>query len=346
MLKKGLIIFMMLAAIFLGGCKEEDAINSALDYISMSPQDWETILDKLVIKLDGLGTSLAKTLANEVRGVIEDTKVMAHQEVLCSVDFVGARAGVLIEEIRYNKWPKKYPKPEFKPWICGTLPVGGITNENKNDMITYSGYFLSPMRHPAGFQVYILNGTKKVKQNIPYSVDGDYTIYVYPDWEWDKLDIDYREPTNIVIEWTGGKSELPVTMYTPNGVVPFWLMYNGYDHFYTPSEAERDITGRLYGYSLVGNMGYVCTTQFPGTVPLYRYYGEGHHFYTINTYEAGGYGYEGVSCYVFPTPKTGTVPMYRWFYPDDTWWRFLTISTETIPDWGYEGIVFYVYPNK
>jgi len=102
------------------------------------------------------------------------------------------------------------------------------------------------------------------------------------------------------------------------GLVPvyrYWLEGSA-DHFYTANGAEIGVTQEgasgKFGYKCEGVLGYVSTTQFPGTVPVYRYYHDANHdhFYTHNVGEIGvaqegatgnhGYRCEGVLGYAYP----------------------------------------------
>ncbi len=91
------------------------------------------------------------------------------------------------------------------------------------------------------------------------------------------------------------------------------------DHFYTTNVNEIGTTtfGMLgkYGYVYQWVAGYCFPTQFPGTIPLHRYYKGGScndHLYTTKASEIGTdvvgvvgkdeYRYEGVACYIEPTP--------------------------------------------
>ena len=57
-----------------------------------------------------------------------------------------------------------------------------------------------------------------------------------------------------------------------------------------------------YGYASEGVAGYCFSNQKAGTIPLYRHYGNGDHFYTTTAGSMGHYGYksEGIACYVVP----------------------------------------------
>ena len=79
------------------------------------------------------------------------------------------------------------------------------------------------------------------------------------------------------------------------------------DHFYTPSETERD-NAINDGYTYEGVAAYVFLENVSGTVPLYRMYNPttNDHFCTTNAVEkenviiAVGYGDEGIAAYVNP----------------------------------------------
>jgi hypothetical protein len=76
-----------------------------------------------------------------------------------------------------------------------------------------------------------------------------------------------------------------------------------HDHFLSTVANCEGATGQ-------GVLGYVATTQVPGTLPLYRLYreGTGNTFYTLDTAEADNavaqyfYARQGVTGYVYLTP--------------------------------------------
>jgi Neuraminidase-like domain/Repeat of unknown function (DUF5648)/Salmonella virulence plasmid 28.1kDa A protein len=102
----------------------------------------------------------------------------------------------------------------------------------------------------------------------------------------------------------------------------FYRLFNGTDHFYTTSAAERDsaVDG---GYLLEGVEGHPFDDLAPGTVPLFRlvHPQTGDHFYTANEPEVSsaiqvsGYRGEGIACWVAPDKIDGTMPLYRLFRP-------------------------------
>jgi peptidoglycan hydrolase-like amidase len=110
-------------------------------------------------------------------------------------------------------------------------------------------------------------------------------------------------------------------------------------------------------YAIEGVAFYAYTSQFEGTVPVYRSLcsQSGNHLFTTSSSEKNttGYSYEGIAFYAYPNQVDGTVPVYR-FYSSSTNDHFYTTSEaeknalQNNPQWGYasEGPVFYVYPNK
>jgi len=101
------------------------------------------------------------------------------------------------------------------------------------------------------------------------------------------------------------------------GLVPLHRYYHGehHDHFYTadPNEIGTTTPGHSghHGYKYESIAGYVSTTPFHGSVPIYRYFGGKHdHFYTSNAGEIGtttpgqtgnhGYKFESIAGYAYP----------------------------------------------
>jgi len=114
------------------------------------------------------------------------------------------------------------------------------------------------------------------------------------------------------------------------GLVPVYRYYKDdfHDHFYTANAAEIGTThtGQAgnHGYKCEGVLGYVSPVEFPGSVPIYRYWHESSHdhFYTPNAQEigtthngqAGNHGYkcEGVLGYAYPA-QHNVKPVYRYW---------------------------------
>jgi len=102
------------------------------------------------------------------------------------------------------------------------------------------------------------------------------------------------------------------------GLVPVYRYWHAewHNHFYTANGAE--IGGinpgqpANYGYAYEGILGYINAHEFPGSVPIYRYYHEQNrdHFYTTKAEEIGttnvgqvgnhGYKFEAILGYGYP----------------------------------------------
>ncbi|MFZ2976084.1 MAG: SpoIID/LytB domain-containing protein [Candidatus Moraniibacteriota bacterium] len=134
--------------------------------------------------------------------------------------------------------------------------------------------------------------------------------------------------------YTASESEKNKLTLSP--VYRFYAPSTG-DHFYTASENEKSIVTNTSqsGYLPEGIAFYAYTTQFNGTVPVYRFYASstGDHFYTtseserdsLNNNPQWGYTAEGIEFYAYTTQADGTVPVYR-FYAPSTGDHFYTAS--------------------
>ena len=113
-------------------------------------------------------------------------------------------------------------------------------------------------------------------------------------------------------------------------MLPFYRYYRSetHDHFYTTISEEigTTVSGVIgkHGYKSEGLMGYLLTSQEPGTVVLYRYYNSqaSDHFYTTNENEIGtitpgqtkkGYTSEGVAGYCYSTHVYSSVSLYQYW---------------------------------
>ena len=117
------------------------------------------------------------------------------------------------------------------------------------------------------------------------------------------------------------------------------------DHFYC-----LDPRGELApqsGYEREGTACNLFPDQAPGTVPLFRWFGNGDHFYTTDPAgelaPVSGYVPEGITGYLYPQQLPGTIPLFRWWGNGD---HFYTTDPqgELAPQSGYslEGIVGFV----
>ncbi|WP_441902957.1 hypothetical protein [Pedobacter psychrotolerans] len=59
--------------------------------------------------------------------------------------------------------------------------------------------------------------------------------------------------------------------------------------------------GSYPGYHLEGVEGYIYKSEFPGTVPLYRYYNWTEHYYTTVSGSYPGYHSEEIEGYLYKT---------------------------------------------
>ncbi len=142
---------------------------------------------------------------------------------------------------------------------------------------------------------------------------------------------------------------------------------NNRAHFYTNSEAEKNLVGTTYPieeWKCEGVAWQAFNNQNEGRLPVYRFWSDLHraHFYTISeqekkhvekTYQPAEWRYEGVAYYAFPQAFAGTQPIHR-FYSKVNQKHFYTISEAekdliiqgAYPEsgWEYEGVAWYTVP--
>jgi len=139
------------------------------------------------------------------------------------------------------------------------------------------------------------------------------------------------------------------------------------DHFYTTNANEIGTTtpGHTgnHNYKCEGVIGYISPHEFPGSVPVHRYYHEHHHdhFYTCNAGEIGttsvgqtgnhGFKYEGVLGFAYPA-EHHVHAVYRYFHEQHHDHHYTTNQAEigtvvsgAVGNHGYksEGIGFYIF---
>jgi len=104
--------------------------------------------------------------------------------------------------------------------------------------------------------------------------------------------------------------------------------------------------GTTFGYNYKGIIGYIYTSQIPGTVPLYMLYNShaGDHFYTISPNGAnpiGDWQPKKIIGYVYSeSGQTDRLPLYRWYKskpnkPKKTDHFYTTTSNEPTSGSGY-----------
>jgi len=153
---------------------------------------------------------------------------------------------------------------------------------------------------------------------------------------------------------------------TAHDTVPlyrFWSKKNQ-GHFYTASEAEKDLVINKYDDNVWHYEG-VANTVFAQhascTVPVYRFWSKKNqgHFYTaseaeknlvISKYDDYVWKYEGIAYYAYPTQQPNSTPVYRFwskknqhhFYTASEAEKDLVINKYDDYVWHYEGVAWYV----
>ncbi|UVO99225.1 hypothetical protein NXV86_04185 [Bacteroides sp. BFG-257] len=87
--------------------------------------------------------------------------------------------------------------------------------------------------------------------------------------------------------------------------------------------------------------------QQNGSVPLNRYWGDGEHYYTLDstpTLLNGKYKLEGVVGYIYRNQVPGTVPLYVYWGNGEHHYDLQYAPKLWYGQYKYEGITGYVYP--
>jgi hypothetical protein len=167
-------------------------------------------------------------------------------------------------------------------------------------------------------------------------------------------------------------SSFSVFTHPHHGLVPVYryLHAGHHDHFYTSNAGEIGAVnpGQAgnHGYVCEGILGYVSPHEFPGSVPIYRYWNEQthDHFYTANAAEIGttqvgqtgnhGYKFEGIVGYGYAAdPHFNVVHRYYHeghhdhFYTADGG-EIGTTEKGHVGNHGYksEGPSFYIFTHQ
>jgi len=167
-------------------------------------------------------------------------------------------------------------------------------------------------------------------------------------------------------------SSFSVFTHPHHGLVPVYRYWHAdtHDHFYTSNAGEIGATnpGQAgnHGYVCEGILGYVSPHEFPGSVPIYRYWQEQHrdHFYTSSAAEIGtthvgqtgnhGYKFEGIVGYGYAADNHFNVVHRYWheanhdhFYTANAG-EIGTTEKGHVGNHGYksEGPSFYVFTHQ
>jgi len=172
--------------------------------------------------------------------------------------------------------------------------------------------------------------------------------------------------------YTFESSSFSVFTHPHHGLVPVYRYWHAdtHDHFYTSNAGEIGATnpGQAgnHGYVCEGILGYVSPHEFPGSVPIYRYWQEQHrdHFYTSSAAEIGtthvgqtgnhGYKFEGIVGYGYAADNHFNVVHRYWheanhdhFYTANAG-EIGTTEKGHVGNHGYksEGPSFYVFTHQ
>jgi hypothetical protein len=158
-----------------------------------------------------------------------------------------------------------------------------------------------------------------------------------------KTVMSFTTPTSGAAATAGAQpAAAPVSGAQPaatEGKVPLYRLTSvtGHDRLYTTSTPERDRVLQQ-GFRDEGIVGYVATSQIPGTLPLYRLSKQNgantEHFYTNNDSERDraisqlGFHLEGIAGYVPASPQPGTAVVMRLQQPSTGEYLYTTSQAE------------------
>jgi Fe2+ or Zn2+ uptake regulation protein len=163
----------------------------------------------------------------------------------------------------------------------------------------------------------------------------------------DAAEIGVTKPGQVGVSgYTYESSSFSLFAQPHHGLLPVYRYYHtGFaDHFYTTNIGEIGVvkagqTGNI-GYKCEGIIGYISPHEFPGSVPIYRYFHDSNHdhFYTTNAGEIGtttlgqkgkfGYVFEGILGYAYhDEPRIKPVQRYYHEYLYD---HFYTTNADEI----------------
>jgi hypothetical protein len=151
------------------------------------------------------------------------------------------------------------------------------------------------------------------------------------------------------------------SQFTQIPVVPLYRYYSTYNHFFTQNldELGAGVSDHTKGWVYEGIAAFICDTQYPGTIPLYRFYKQisksrktyQDHYYTtdINSGKSNGYTFENNGNpigYIFSSQQANTIAFMQYYNPllyDHMYTTSNELnSTLGAYDYQYNGVVGYV----
>jgi len=172
--------------------------------------------------------------------------------------------------------------------------------------------------------------------------------------------------------YTYESSSFTVFTQHHHGLVPIYRYWHpGHnDHFYTANASEIGAVspGQVgaHGYTNEGILGYLSEHEFPGSIPIYRYWHDAKHdhFYTTNAGEIGtttpgatgnhGYKYEGILGFAYPADHQVN-PVHRYWHEHKHDHFYTTNAGEigtTVPGatgnhgYKYESAAFHIFSHQ
>jgi hypothetical protein len=221
--------------------KTRHVLQDVILALDKQPDLWKDTLNGAIDELGIVGTRLAKTVAGEIRGVIQTTEAAA----FCAADFMGIRASQKIQEILYKYFPDS-PPPVYVPVICTINPP--VIDSSETQYVEYQGFDFYSFRETGTFSADLVYGegnNEVIKPNFgKVRVETNYLIVVDIQ-TLGNVEIDASLNPQLILRWEDkvakGKSEVMILVATPTPIL--------YDYKIVIATGCNDDCGKDCSYS-------------------------------------------------------------------------------------------------
>jgi hypothetical protein len=219
-----IIVFMVIASGFLlTACDELDALDDLVTTLDKWPEQWQQAMIATIDRLEKMGTTLSKQIAEDLRELMNETIMAVGSEFMCSADFVGERTKQHVQQIRHDRFPLWCKAPDITPWICSSEPVSSIpykynaNDPNKDPVVKFHGFNFELYDRKGGkFTATIEQDDKVLVSGLGVTVGNDYNLAVSLEkLVWDNTPMDPKMNPRLSLKWTGGDSEIVIETPQP-----------------------------------------------------------------------------------------------------------------------------------
>jgi hypothetical protein len=118
------------------------AVNNAIDALNQNSSEWQSIMNNLIVELQGIDSELASLIRVEVQNLLDRGIAVIGTEFRCNVDFIGNRMRNALIRIKNNFLGFNEIVPDLKPFVCNVVPstVDRIDIPDSLNVLEFYGY--------------------------------------------------------------------------------------------------------------------------------------------------------------------------------------------------------------